>query len=210
MIIGCSVPNMAAPSLVDPFGPDVTVVLDVRGHFPPGAMRQMRQEAGQILSPSGIRLEWRTLSEASAGTFKDLVVLTFHGSCALDAAPAFLSEPGAYAFTRSADGEVQPFGEVDCDRVVNSVKSASTGEDRSNPDLLMGRALGRVVAHELVHMLTRSADHGREGVQKAALSGRQLISASLPLSALDIDRLKERYMSRVSRGSDTPAESETR
>ncbi len=105
MIIGCSVPNMAAPSLVDPFGPDVTVVLDVRGHFPPGAMRQMRQEAGQILSPSGIRLEWRTLSEASAGTFKDLVVLTFHGSCALDAAPAFQSEPGAYAFTRSADGE---------------------------------------------------------------------------------------------------------
>ena len=54
----------------------------------------------------------------------------------------------------------------------------------------MGRALGRVVAHELVHMLTRSDDHAREGVQKAALSGRQLIAASLPLDAFDAGRLK--------------------
>jgi hypothetical protein len=55
--------------------------------------------------------------------------------------------------------------------------------------MLVGRALGRVVAHELVHMLTKSGQHAHEGVQKAALSGRQLISASLPLSAMDIDRL---------------------
>jgi hypothetical protein len=63
------------------------------------------------------------------------------------------------------------------------------GGDYARADLLVGRALGRVVAHELVHMLTKSGQHAREGVQKAALSGRQLIAASLPLSAVDIDRL---------------------
>ncbi len=203
IMIGLVAPILAA-------SPDVTVVLDIKGQFPPGAMHRMEQETSQILSSAGIRLEWRSLSEASSGTFKDLVVLTFNGSCALDAAPAYRNAPGAYAFTRSADGEIQPFGEIDCDRIANSVKTAALGDDRSNPDLLIGRALGRVVAHELVHMLTRSAEHGHEGVEKAALSGRQLISASLPLSALDIDRLKIRYTTRVSRGTDTPAESETR
>jgi hypothetical protein len=212
LIIGLAAPNLAAPILPDPLLPDVTVVLDIRGEFPPGAMRQMRQEVSQIIAPSGIRLDWRTLSEAFAGTFKDLVVLTFNGSCALDPAPPFHADLGAYAFTRTSDGEVQPFGEVDCDRVVNSVKSAADNEERAKPDLLMGRALGRVVAHELVHMLTRSPEHGREGVEKSALSGRQLISASLPLSAFDIDRLKQRHVSRphISRGTDTQAESETR
>jgi hypothetical protein len=38
-------------------------------------------------------------------------------------------------------------------------------------------------------MLTKSGQHAPEGVQKASLSGRQLIAASLPLSAMDIDRL---------------------
>jgi hypothetical protein len=65
-----------------------------------------------------------------------------------------------------------------------------TNEDYSRADLLIGRALGRVVAHELVHMLTKSGVHGTEGVEKPALSGKQLIAGVLPLSVFDIDRLK--------------------
>ena len=34
----------------------------------------------------------------------------------------------------------------------------------------------------LVHMLTHSAEHGRDGVFEAALSGKQLIAPTLPLS----------------------------
>jgi hypothetical protein len=122
-------------------------------------------------------------------TFNDLVVMTFKGSCSFDPAPPLYDELGPLAVTRTSNGEVQPFGEVNCDRVVNSVRGAMFGSDYSKGDMLVGRALGRVVAHELVHMLTKSGQHAHEGVQKAALSGRQLISASLPLSAMDIDRL---------------------
>jgi hypothetical protein len=219
MLFGLVVPTLAANSLAvnsgsemeiapfHPASPDVTVILEIKGQFPSGAIRQMQREANLIIGSANIVLDWRTVGEATTGNFKDLVVLTFKGSCALDSTPPPQWAPGAYAFTHSADGEVQPFGEVDCDRVANSVKTASAGEDRSNPDLLIGRALGRVVAHELVHMLTKSSEHGHEGVQKASLSGRQLISDSLPLSGLDLDRLKQRY---VSRGTDTPAESESR
>ena len=69
------------------------------------------------------------------------------------------------------------------------------GGDYAKGDVLVGRALGRVVAHELVHMLTKSETHAKEGVEKAALSGRQLIAASLPLSEFDLDRLRlERHL----------------
>ena len=61
-----------------------------------------------------------------------------------------------------------------------------SGSDLARGNLLIGRAMGRVVAHELVHMLTKSGQHGTEGVEKPALSGKQLIMGSLPLSAFDI------------------------
>lgn len=149
----------------------------------------MRREAAQIIQASGIQLDWRLRSESMNATFNDLVVMTFKGSCSFDPAPPLYDELGPLAVTRTANGEVQPFGEVNCDRVVNSVRSAMFGSDYNKADLLVGRALGRVVAHELVHMLTKSGQHAHEGVQKAALSGRQLIAASLPLSAMDVDRL---------------------
>ena len=38
-------------------------------------------------------------------------------------------------------------------------------------------------------MLTHSAEHGRDGVFEAALSGKQLIAPTLPLAAMDVDRL---------------------
>jgi hypothetical protein len=44
-------------------------------------------------------------------------------------------------------------------------------------------------------MLTHSAEHGRDGVFEAALSGKQLIAPSLPLSAMDVDRLGSGYES---------------
>jgi len=182
----------AAPIVVSPS--DITVILDVKGTYSPVSFSEMRREASQIIQVSGVRLDWRLRSESMNTTFNDLVVMTFSGSCSYEPAPPLYDELGPLAVTRTANGEVQPFGEVNCDRVVNSVRSAMFGADYARADLLVGRALGRVVAHELVHMLTKSGQHAREGVQKASLSGRQLIAASLPLSAMDIDRLiQERH-----------------
>ena len=56
------------------------------------------------------------------------------------------------------------------------------GGDYARADLLFGRALARVVAHELIHMLSNSPEHGAAGVMKASLSGKELIAANLPLA----------------------------
>jgi hypothetical protein len=168
----------------------LTVIMDFKGPHSPSSLKEMEREAGFIMKSTGVKLDWKVLGEGEVGSFSDLVVMTFKGDCEYVPAPPRYDELGPLAITRTTNGEVQPFGEVDCDRVVSTAVGAMSGADYSRADLLVGRAMGRVLAHELVHMLTKSVEHGKEGVEKPALSGKQLIAGVLPLSAFDIDRLK--------------------
>jgi hypothetical protein len=151
----------------------------------------MERETEVILKSSGLRLDWRLAADAARESFDDLVVVQFRGACKVEPVPYVYDELGPMAFTYSSDGNVQPFTRVSCDRVAASVRSAMWGGDFQKADLLFGRALGRVLAHELVHMLTASGQHGREGVQRPALSGQDLISGSLLLSSAELARLRD-------------------
>jgi hypothetical protein len=58
-------------------------------------------------------------------------------------------------------------------------------------DLLLGRALGRVLAHEVYHILAKTTGHGRAGVAKSALSGRQLIADRIAFDEHDLRKLRK-------------------
>jgi hypothetical protein len=169
----------------------LTVILDFKGLHSEASVTEMEREAGLIMKSSGVQLDWRLPGDQSLH-YDNLVVMTFRGSCGFGPPLRRYFEPGPYASTKITDGDVQPFGDVDCDRVVAAAGDAMA-EDASylRGDQLVGRALGRVVAHELVHMLTRSNRHGSEGVAKASLSGRELIEESLTLSMPDIERVRK-------------------
>jgi hypothetical protein len=171
--------------------PDVTVILDFKGAHSAVAIREMEREAGLILKASGVRLGWAKLGDNPSASYVDLVVMKFKGACEFQPSATRYDEPGPYARTFITDGEILPFGEVDCDRVVGSAYDAMGRDDFARAEMLIGRALGRVVAHELVHMLTKSTTHGTAGIEKPALTGRQLISAALPLSEFDVDRVRQ-------------------
>lgn len=174
------------------FAADVTVVVDFDGAHSERSVQQMKREAEEILKPSGVRLEWRAKSEVGRESYANLVIVRFKGRCVLEPIPILYDERGPYAFTYSSGGEVLPFTEIDCDRVTASVQSAMWGDDFARRDYLMGRALGRVLAHEFVHVLTRSGMHATEGVEQTALSGKDLVGAPLKLSRADLQRLKAR------------------
>ena len=157
---------------------------------------EMQREAAQILGASGVQLTWRTRAEAATEDYSDLVVMTFRGDCKSDGPLPRYDESGPYAVTWTTDGRVLPFGEVDCQKVIKSARSAMWGGDLARANSYYGRALGRVVAHELVHMLTKTGDHAKSGVQREALSPRDLTGASLALSHEDLDRLKQFYRAR--------------
>ena len=149
----------------------------------------MKREFESIMHDSGMTFDWRTKSQAAQDSFANLVVVRFKGKCVLEPAGYLYDERGPLAFTWTTNGEVQPYSEVACDKVAASVRSAMWGGDFTHADLLMGRALARVVAHEVVHILSKSGDHAHAGIAKPALSGRQLIAPDLKLNPADLERL---------------------
>jgi hypothetical protein len=170
---------------------ELTVILDFEGPHSDASLSEMEREASSIMKPSGLRLDWQLRGDQPL-RYDHLAVITFRGSCSFGPPSRSYHEPGPYASTKITDGGVQPFSEVDCDRVVAMAGDAMAEDtDHIRGDQLVGRALGRVVAHELVHMLTRSNRHGTEGVAKASFSGKELVEDSLTLGMSDIERVKK-------------------
>jgi len=180
---------MAVTAAVAPGATALTIVLDFQGPHTADAVVEMKHELENVLKGTGLTIDWRTRREGAEASFGNLVVVRFKGKCVLEPVPYLYDERGPLAFTYSTDGVVQPFSEVACDRVVAAARSAMSGDDFAHADLLLGRALGRVVAHELVHMLSKSGAHGRQGVAEPALSGLKLIAPELHLSPADLQRI---------------------
>lgn len=184
-----ALPALLAGS-VKPFT-NLTIVLDFKGPHSPRSVAAMKQETQGILKDAGVRLDWKSREEAANASFDDLVVVHFNGACELPPAPLY-DELGPLASTYETDGQVQPFSDVSCDRVGAFVRSGLHGGDFKKGDFLLGKALGRVLAHELVHMLTGIKEHSHEGVFKPGLTVEQLVAGELPLSPGDIERLRAR------------------
>jgi hypothetical protein len=168
----------------------VTIVLEFQGSQSDQSVAEMKREFAGIMRDSSLTFDFKSRAEAENESYANLVVVRFKGACVLKPIPYLYDERGPLAFTYSTEGEVQPFTEVKCDQVTRAVRSAMSGGDFARADLLMGRALGRVLAHEVVHILTKSGAHGRDGVAKTSLSGSQLIAPELRLEPADVERIK--------------------
>jgi hypothetical protein len=182
----CAIACLAVPSA---FAEGITIVLDFQGPRSEPSIAEMKREFAGIMKDSAMRFDFRWRSEASKEALSDLLVVRFTGKCVLDPVRYLYDERGPMAFTYSTDGVVQPFSEVACDKVTSAVRSAMSGGDFANADVLLGRALGRVLAHEVVHILSKSGAHGRTGVARTSLSGSQLIAPELRLGAADLERI---------------------
>jgi hypothetical protein len=182
----------ACLSLSSAFGEGITIVLDFQGPRSEQSIAEMKREFTGIMKDAAVHFDFRWRNEASEEALSDLVLVRFTGKCVLGPVGYLYDERGPMAFTYSTDGVVQPFSEVACDKVTSAVRSAMSGGDFANADILLGRALGRVLAHEVVHILSKSGVHGRTGVAKTALSGSQLIAPELRLGAADLERIHSR------------------
>jgi hypothetical protein len=189
---GCALALLAAGCFIVPAHAEVAVLLRFDSEPPAdAAVAEMKRELNALLADSGIRFSYRLPNElGESDVVDDVVVVRLRGRCRMEAMPALLDERGPLALTHLTDGEMLPFSEVACDRVRLSIRSAMWGDDFKRADLLLGRALARVIAHELYHMLGGTKDHAGEGVAKRALTGRQLITEGARFSASDLDKLR--------------------
>ena len=188
-VLICALAFASTALAASPVRPPLTIVLDFQGKHSDRSVAEMKHELEGLMKGSGLTFDWRMRSEAQDESFSNLVVVRFKGKCVLEPVGYLYDERGPLAFTYSTAGVVQPFSEVACDRVTAAARSAMFGGDFAHADILLGRALGRVVAHELVHILSKSGAHGREGVAQPVLSGVKLIAPKLHLAPADLERI---------------------
>ena len=168
----------------------VTLVLRFDGPYSARSVDEMKREFTRALRGSAA-VEWRMREGVSGDTAGDMVLFTFKGRCIMDPMPPPLyDETGPLAWTATLDGAPMPFGEVSCDHVRSVVAKAMWGGDFAHGDLLFGRALGRVLAHEFYHMRAGSTSHGATGITQRALSGAQLISPRLAIDDESLDLME--------------------
>ena len=144
---------------------------------PPAVVEAMRQEVAAIMAPMGLRFEWRALSAAQGEEVSvELAVLTFKGRCETSRLVPLDRRAGALGWTHVSEGTILPFADIDCDGVSSFLQNGILGVRVPDREEVYGRALGRVVAHELYHIFANTQHHGSGGVGKAAYTVQNLLS----------------------------------
>ena len=102
-------------------------------------------------------------------------MITFRGRCDAAGLIPHSSNPGPLGWTHVSNGVILPFAEVDCQGIRGFIQKellAIPAEDREEA---YGRALGRVLAHELHHIFANTVAHNSSGVGKSRYTVRELL-----------------------------------
>jgi hypothetical protein len=178
--LGMSARNNAGVADAPPT--ELTIVLDFEGQYSPESVAEMKRETASILKPAGFVFDWHLRNEAGHDSFPNLILVKLRGECLTD--PALPSHPvhGPLASSHTTRTAVMRFADIQCDTLTGLVGPADS--------LLFGRALGRVLAHELWHILGNTFAHGENGIAQRALSAEQLVSGRLDVDPADLERFR--------------------
>jgi hypothetical protein len=177
-----------------PLSIQLTAVVLPDGQYSQVAVSEMGREAAHILKQSGLSLRWRvgTPAQSVSGL---LVVVKLRGRCDMDGSASFLV-PGPLGWSDAVNGTILPFSDLACDNIRGAVQSAISDGSVVRGNVLLGRAMGRVLAHELYHIVADTSEHSSGGVTQATLTPRQLTSGELPMQRAET----EAVASALSRG----------
>ena len=161
-------------------------------HEPPQAVLEaLQDELDAIMSPIGMHFDWRALDGPRASeTSAELAVVTFKGRCDAAGLTNRSRIEGALGFTHVSDGQILPFTEISCDRLRNFVQGELLGLRPEERETAFGRALGRVLAHELYHIFANTARHG-SGVSKESYTVRDLVCEEFQFQHREMQLLRD-------------------
>ncbi len=163
----------------------------LRFDTPPSALfvRTMKQELSAVFS--GFDLHWISKSDtvAASKTYRHAFMVRFSGRCGVVSSDTTL-EPGVriqLGDSITADGSVLPYSEVNCDNVLAFLQTADFAE--VGREARLGRASGRVLAHELYHVLLKTSEHSSRGLAKAVYTPAALLAQSLQFEEGELQKM---------------------
>ncbi len=136
----------------------------------------MQDELRSIMAPLALEFSWRELDPVRGGkVVPELAVITFCGRCTADGLMPLASTSGPLGWTHISDGDILPFAEVDCDGIRAFLQKPLLALRPAERETRFGRAVARVLAHELYHIFAGTTHHASCGVAKSGFTVRDLL-----------------------------------
>jgi hypothetical protein len=190
----CGLLALARAAALEADPEPVALFSEFESNASPAVVDSLRSELDAIMQPVGYRFEWHSLKDADGRqSFRDLVVVSFKGDCTVARSAAPPADSGALGWTHRSGSDLLPFTGVDCTRIQRMLGASLAAADSDDRDAMLGRALGRVLAHELYHILGKTSRHGSWGIAKAFYSVRELTAVKLRFEEPESKLLRNRH-----------------
>jgi hypothetical protein len=135
--------------------------------------------SGMGEAPNGFALQQNPAffrgNDLALGTmFSRVIVVKLLGRCDLLPQSDRSSLEGPLGWVWQVSGTIQPFINVDCERIAQVLRRRSAGLDQYERRHAMAQAIAHVVIHEWIHISTQSPAHGKRGITKQFLTAAEL------------------------------------
>jgi hypothetical protein len=197
VVLVCFFGGMLRPGLAEPVNPPhrkLVVYLMTAAGQPQSPADEMKREVEALMEGAGYSVSWRSPGDFGQDEGGAAVIVSeFQGVCEVPRPGTILAPPEAGAILAStavSDGEVLPFIGVDCATVARLLAPALPNE-AARRNFLYGRALGRVVAHELFHALTGTREHDQGGVAKHSFRASDILGEHFEFELAALKRFRE-------------------
>mgnify|MGYP005835948463 CR=1 FL=1 len=164
------------------------LLVDAADSIPADVLAAFRQETERVLPLKLVSIHWRRMRRQNESeSFDRLIVVRLVGECKPWQEPSPVPI-GPLGVTHISDGRILPFVEADCGRVISAAQRLRRHPFRLGAEEL-GRALGRVIAHEIYHVLSASSVHDEQGLSKSALSAAELFLPGAGFAPAALERM---------------------
>lgn len=168
---------------------------------------KLRREAESLMQSAGYEIEWRDSAGPRGLDAPNLVVLQLAGDCSAPTAPTpdtpSVETGRSLASAAVQDGVVLPFARIDCAAVRSVLAPLVAREAPARRAQIYGRAMGRLIAHELYHVLAQTRDHASSGIGKPCFTAADLVSDRFEFEPVTLARLRRPAADPADWSSDT-------
>jgi len=177
--------------------PDRRVVVYLQAGWsgkPDNTVSYMQRELETLMREAGYLVTWKIPGNPSDEGESMIAVVELRGSCKAPEARSHVTpvQNGASLASTAVDGDhVLPFSWINCETLTQMLAPSLVGVSSKQRDFLYGRAMGRVLAHELYHMLANEREHVGSGVGKPSFSAKDVLNESFTFEETALAKFRD-------------------
>jgi len=168
----------------------VTLYTQFQQDPPALVVQAIQSELEAIMAPTGWQFSWHALDEANGQVTSRLAVIRFKGECDAAGLRPEAGYSGPLGWTHTSDGAILPFIDVNCDGLRIFVQRDLIEVAPPDREAVFGRAMARILAHELYHLLGNTRTHASGGIGKAAYTVQELLAPILNFGKKECESLR--------------------